>query len=116
MDTSSAVGSTVNLGIFPVGTELIFRLYVRNTGYNYYTGPADRNPDKKSHARVQENWQVNETLVSFEDLYNGPFHYNDLSFSFTNTSTTPPSVPEPGTVLLLGSGMLFLAASRRKNA
>jgi hypothetical protein len=27
------------------------------------------------------------TLVSFEDLYDGPFHFNDLSFSFTNTGS-----------------------------
>lgn len=85
---SSPVGGQVNLGSFPVGTELIFRLYVRNTGYNFYSGAADRNPDNHFHARVQNEWQPGETLVSFEDLYNGAFHYNDLSFSFTNTSTS----------------------------
>src|SRR5678815_45484 len=35
---TSPVGSTLNLGSFTIGTELIFRLYVNNTGYNYYTG------------------------------------------------------------------------------
>ncbi len=82
---SSPWGSQVNLGSFPVGTELIFRLHVNNTGYDYFTGPGTRNPDGHTHARVQANWQPSETLVSFEDLYNGPFVYNDLSFSFTNT-------------------------------
>lgn len=84
---SSAVGSTANLGSFPVGTELIFRLHVRDRGNDFFTGPASRNPDTHTHARVQGNWQPNETLVSFEDLFNGPFDYNDLSFSFTNTGS-----------------------------
>lgn len=86
---SSPVGSVVNLGTYPDGTELIFRLEVQNTGYSYFTGPGSRNPDGQPHARVQGDWQPNETLVSFEDLYNGPFVFNDLSFSFTNTSALP---------------------------
>src|SRR5690349_5595125 len=40
------------------------------------------------HARAQANWKSNETLVSFEDLFNGPFNYNDLSFSFVPTTAT----------------------------
>ena len=112
---SSPVGSTVDLGTFDLGTELIFRLHVNNTGNDFYTGLASRNPDNHFHARVQENWQIGETLVSFEDLFNGPFVYNDLSFSFTNTSTTPPSgVPEPTTILLLGSGMVGMVPFIRR--
>ncbi len=84
---ASPVGSTASLGSFPIGTELIFRLHVNNSGNNFYTGPASRNPDGHTHARVQGNWQASETLVSFEDLFNGPFNYNDLSFSFTNTGS-----------------------------
>ncbi len=104
----SAVGSTVNLGSFAIGTELIFRLHVRNTGYDYYTGPAARNPDGDAHARVQSEWMTGTTLVSFEDLYNGPFVYNDLSFSFTNTvggTVPPPSVPDSAS-----TGLLLVAA------
>jgi hypothetical protein len=29
-------------------------------------------------------------LVSFEDLFNGPFNYNDLSFSFVPTTALAP--------------------------
>jgi len=83
------VGTQMLLGDFSAGTELIFRLYVRNTGYNFYTGPAARNPDGNAHARVEANWMPTESLVSFEDLYNGPFVFNDLSFSFSNTTALP---------------------------
>jgi hypothetical protein len=111
---TSPVGSTFNLGSFVTGSELIFRLFVHDTGQNYYTGAASRNPDLRFHARVQENWALNTTLVSFEDLFNGPFDFNDLSFSFTNTVTTTPSgVPEPASLLLFGLGLAGLAAARR---
>lgn len=113
----SPVGSTVNLGLFPSGTELVFRLDVTNTGDRFFSGPASRNPDAEAHARVQSDWKPNETLVSFEDLLNGPFVFNDLSFSFTNTTNTPPSgpatVPLPLPLLMLLTALGTLFASRR---
>jgi len=111
---ASPVGSTMNLGAFAAGTELVFRLHVNDTGTDYFTGAASRNSDGHFHARVQENWAPNTTLVSFEDLYNGPFDFNDLSFSFTNTRTT--QVPEPGSILLMGLGLAGAALARRRRA
>jgi len=55
--------------------------------------------------------------VSFEDLYGGPFYYNDLSFSFSNTvgAATVP-VPEPASwaLMLAGLGSVGVVGSRRK--
>lgn len=107
----SAVGSTLSLGSFAAGTALQFRLHVNNTGHDYFTGAASRNPDGRFHARVEQNWAVNTTLVSFEDLLGGPYDFNDLSFSFTNTAT---DIPEPGSLLLVGLGLAGLAARRRR--
>ncbi|HEY0065638.1 MAG TPA: PEP-CTERM sorting domain-containing protein [Telluria sp.] len=111
---TSPVGSTFDLGAFGFGTELVFRLHVNNTNTDYFTGAASRNPDTQFHARVQENWALNTTLVSFEDLLNGPFDFNDLSFSFTNTATT--QVPEPASMLLMGLGLAGVAVARRRKA
>lgn len=114
---ATPVGTSKSLGTFTAGTELVFRLHVNNTGNDFYTGAATRNPDGMAHARVTENWQPGTTLVEFEDLLNGPFVYNDLSFSFTNTSTTPGAIPEPGTVVLMATGALpFLGLRRRRPA
>ena len=92
---ASVVGSSLALDAFAPGTELVFRLFVHDTGYSYCSGPGTRNPDGLPHARVQDNWEPLTTLVSFEDLFGTPEYpggYNDLSFSFTNTRA---AVPEP---------------------
>ncbi|MBN2630742.1 MAG: VPLPA-CTERM sorting domain-containing protein [Rhodobacteraceae bacterium] len=118
---ASVVGSTANLGSFTAGTELLFRLFVTNTGNNFFTGPASRNPDDEAHARVQADYLTpGTTLVSFEDLLNGPFVFNDLSFRFTNTSNVvpdnPSAVPLPAGFGLLAAGLFGLGLLRRKRA
>lgn len=105
---ASIVGSTMNLGTFTAGTELVFRIHVNDTGEDFFSGLASRNADGLPHARAQGNWLPMTTLVSFEDLLNlpeGASSYNDLSFSFENT--TSAAVPET-----LSSGLwLGLAAA-----
>ncbi len=120
---TSEVGSTKSLGSFTPGTELTFRLFVNDTGDNFFSGPASRNPDGMTHARAQQDWQPGETLVSFEDLRDTPEGvngYNDLSFSFTNTgSIAPAPVPVPAAIWMLGSSLFALGqfgTRRNKNS
>jgi MYXO-CTERM domain-containing protein len=111
------VGSQVNLGSYTLGTELVFRLHVNNTGLDYYTGDPSRNPDGLAHARVQTDWMPGATLVSFEDLFGLPEYpggFNDLSFSFTNTSAGPQPIPAPAALLLGILGATVIGGLRRR--
>ncbi len=119
--TNQASGTTFNLGNFTAGTELNFRLEVHNTGHSFYTGSAANNIDGVAHAFIDDSFGDNETLVSFEDLLGGgDKDYNDLLFSFSNTKADGSGGnnlvqnPEPSTVILLGSGIMGLAAWRLK--
>lgn len=113
---ATPVDTTADLGSYAPGTELVFELFVHNTGYGFFTGPGSRNPDSQTHARVEANWQPGTTLVSFEDLYNGPFNFNDLSFSFTNTTSGSTPVPEPNPLvfMLFGIGLIGLMVRLRR--
>lgn len=113
---STPVGATLELGRFASGVELVFRLHVNNTGRDFYSGKASRNADRRHHARAQENWTPDVTLISFEDLRGGPYEFNDLSFSLSQTEVTVPpvKVPEPASLVLVGLGIAGMLALRQR--
>ena len=64
----------VELGWFSAGSELIFRLDVRNTGLSFFTGDAGRNIDGIAHAlatTILDDAATYITEVGFEDLRGG---------------------------------------------
>ena len=102
----TAGSSTVDLGIFPPGTELVFGEYVRNTGQTFYSGLGSRNADGDVHAYVTATGPAT-VFVGFEDLLaSSPsdFNYNDITFSMNNLSAV--EVPEPGVLALLTGALL----------
>ena len=93
-NVSTDVGTSIDLGSFAAGTELIFTLLVKQTGDVFYTGAGDRNPDGIGHAAVESG--AEQVLVGFEDLFGGgDFDYDDLVFAFTNVVFT--DAPGTGT-------------------
>ncbi len=82
------VGRTVDLGSFAAGTELVFSIYVYNTGQVFYTGDAARNPDGVEHARIYQQGS-NFVDIGFDDSWNaGDRDYNDMLYRFTGLSNT----------------------------
>ena len=69
--------SEVDLGTFTFGQELFFKIYVHDTGFEYYSGPAHRNPDNSVHAAITYLGDC-EWMVGFEDLYKGGDDFNDI--------------------------------------
>jgi hypothetical protein len=79
----SATGTSVALGTFPVGTELVFAITVQDTGDTFYSGPGSRNADGFNHAAVTYAGDC-RWLVGFEDLYDGGDQdFNDIELTIT---------------------------------
>lgn len=116
----SAAGQEVNIGPVSSGTEVIFSLYVQNTGYTFYSGPATRNPDGQIHVASTPvtGDGVYTSQFGFEDTFGGGDHdFNDTNFRIggvVDTSVTP----EPSSLVLAASGLGFLGLGtlrRRRN-
>jgi hypothetical protein len=118
--------TALNFGAVQAGDSLVFKLVniVPGTGVGPWYSQTSLNSDGINHI-YSSAWAGNNALpagtyVAFEDLpKGGDFNYNDISFVFTNVATNVPAkgtVPEPGSLALLGLGVVAFAASRRKRA
>ena len=108
----TAVGATVDLGVFNAGTELIFEINNQTGGY-FFTGPAGRNADNIAHAFVDYQFGSGRASVMFEDLFGGgDLDYNDLVFTVSDVGSR--TVPDSGTsAMLLGASVVVLVFLRR---
>jgi len=105
-------GTTIDLGVFTAGTELIFQLN-NQAGGIFLTGPGIRNPDNVAHAIVDDQFGPGLTFVGFEDIFGGgDFDYNDLQFTLSNVRSLVPDGSTP-TAMLLGGAVLLLVLLRR---
>lgn len=106
---------TYNPGLngYAIGDELVFGIYVQDTGTTFFIGDAARNPDNLIHASVDGNAGSFDYLVGFEDLFGGgDLDYDDNVFGFKGGVTS--SIPEPTPTALLAGSLLALAAFRRR--
>lgn len=107
-------GSGISLGSYDAGTELVFSLYVANTGKTFFTGNGSNNPDGLAHALAVTSLVGEDylTKVGFEDLYGGgDKDYNDFRFSLTNVVDP---IPEPRLLLLMSCGLFILTLFSRR--
>jgi hypothetical protein len=108
-------GDVVDLGIFPAGTTLNFTLQDVTAEHNWSMGPGSVNSDGFVHAYVANNYPSDgSSYVGWEDETWGDayadFNYNDLSFTFANTT----AVPEPSSMVLAGFGLASMLILRRR--
>ena len=119
------------------GTEIIFAIMVNQDGYFnwFFSGDPTRNEDGLAHmayfdsalfpAGVPGNGGIGVVpqtaglnLFGFEDVIyqNSDWDFDNLIFAIDAGSITDPqeTVPEPATLLLVGSGLAGLASARRR--
>ncbi len=113
---ASSPGTSISLGTFAAGTELILGIHVLYTADTFFNGAASRNLDNSAHATVDTAVGLNQSLVGFEDLFGGGDQdYNDLVVSFTNVSSSTIVNPEPTTLVLMASGLAGLLLWRSRS-
>ncbi|MCP4568476.1 MAG: SUMF1/EgtB/PvdO family nonheme iron enzyme, partial [FCB group bacterium] len=83
-------GTQVNLGQFPAGTAIKFKLADITSGYDYWTGDGSLNPDKIEHVQLIGTNETNSWDFGFEDIYEGgDLDYDDCMFNISNVRGAP---------------------------
>ncbi|HET8576612.1 MAG TPA: DUF4114 domain-containing protein [Methylomirabilota bacterium] len=106
-------GGTVTVGAaamagagFSPGDEVVFGIFVSDTGFTYFMGPGGRNPDGIEHAIV-DDLGGGVFIVGFEDLFGGgDLDFDDTLFRFEGGLRS--SVPAPASLMLLGLALAAL--------
>lgn len=104
---SGAAGKVNNVTISGID-PFAFGFYIKNSGGTFYT--LDQLNGDEAMAVAFNKPGTDNWLIGFEDTFGGDKDFNDMVVRVESIH----AVPEPSTLLLLGSGMLGFAFLRRK--
>jgi hypothetical protein len=116
---TTSAGTAQDFGFVNAGDTLVIELENTNLDNEIFASDPSYSADGINHAYITsfsgDKGIPAGTFVGMEDLPNGSsdFDYNDDTFVFTNVAD-PSAVPEPGSLALLGTGVLSAAGIVRR--